>query len=137
MDTDYSNPGPTCQKIEDLIRWVRPIVRRWPRVDRETLGEDLMNALRMMLRLATKARLHYYNRSTLRDLDIEKEIAKVFMHEASKTSYTDKRGNVRYLIEAHSFGVWCSMIEEIGRLIGGWINKTEAKTSGKKESRDE
>ncbi|MBQ9211065.1 MAG: hypothetical protein IJ153_05655 [Clostridia bacterium] len=137
METDYNNPGPTCQKIEDLIRWVRPIVRRWPRAERETLGADVMNQLHTMYRLATKARLHYYNKSTLRDLDVEKEMLKGFMREASRTSYTDKRGNVRYLIEVHSYGVWCGMIEEIGNLIGGWIKKAEAKTSGKKESRDE
>ena len=62
METDYNNPGPTCQKIEDLIRWVRPIVRRWPRAERETLGADVMNQLHTMYRLATKARLHYYNK---------------------------------------------------------------------------
>lgn len=129
MPTDYKDPGPTAQKIEDLIKWVRPIVRRWPKLDRETLGKDVMDSLHQMLALATKARMHYYNQSTLRDLDIAKELAKVFMREAVETTYTDKTGNVRYLLTTHSYGVWSKYIDEIGRLIGGWKNASEAKKS--------
>lgn len=132
MPTDYNDPGPTAQKIEDLIKWVRPIVRRWPKMDRETLGEDVMDSLHQMLALATRARLHYYNQSTLRDLDIEKEIVKVFMREATETAYKDKAGNLRKLLETHSYGVWCEKIAEIGRLIGGWKARAdEKKQSGK------
>ena len=133
MPTDYNDPGPTAQKIEDLIRWARPIVRRWPKLDRETLGKDVMDSLHQMLALATRARMHYYNQTTLRDLDIEKELAKVFMREASETTYKDKTGNVRYLLNAHSFGVWAKYIDDIGRLIGGWKAKADEKKSSKQQ----
>ena len=132
MPTDYNDPGPTAQKIEDLIKWVRPIVRRWPKMERETLGKDVMDSVHAMLALATRARMHYYNQTTLRDLDIEKELAKVFMREASETSYKDKAGNVRFLINTHSYGVWSAKITEIGKLIGGWKAKAEEKKASNK-----
>jgi transaldolase len=35
---DKSNPGPCCQKIDDMIQYARPIVERWPADRRPVQG---------------------------------------------------------------------------------------------------
>ena len=39
---DAKNPGPCCQKIDDMICWARPIVQRWPYFHQKSLGVDIM-----------------------------------------------------------------------------------------------
>lgn len=73
MATDFSNIGPTCQKIADMMQFGREIVDKWPRFYRDDLGLDIKREMREMLRLATKARLKYYNKTTLQELDTKKK----------------------------------------------------------------
>lgn len=131
--SDYNSPGPTTQKIEDLLKWVRPIIRRWPKLDREDLGASILEGLRTMKHMSIRAGALYYNQTTLRDLYIEKKSVESDMREASETTYQDKKKQVRKLIEVHSYGVWCEKIDEIGKMIWGWKEKAEAKKSGDKE----
>lgn len=125
MAVDFSNIGPTCQKIADMQKYGREIIARWPRFYRDDLGVDIKKEMREMLRLATKARLKHYNKTTLAELDTEKELLKVLLHEANGTEFRDKRGEKRKLLSDHSYGVWAEMVVEIGRLIGGWMNAIE------------
>ena len=122
-----ANPGPCCQKIEDMILYARPIIGRWPPFHRYTLGEDIMREMYTMLRLATKARLRYMNKSTLQDLDTSKEVLSIFVKQANSTTFTDRNGNNRRLLTDHSYGVWSDKIREIGALIGGWINSVNGR----------
>ena len=132
METKYDtkNPGPCCKKIDDMIQYARPIIERWPPFHKYTLGEDIMNEMYTMLRLATKARLRYMNKSTLTDLDTSKAILEIFVQQANNIVFTDRKGNKRRLLTDHSYGVWAEKITEIGMLIGGWINSV----SGRKNS---
>lgn len=124
---DKENPGPCCKKIDDMIQYARPIIGRWPPFYRYTLGEDIMREMFLMLRLATKARLRYMNKSTLADLDTSKAILDVLIQQANNTVFTDKNGNERRLLTDHSFGVWSEKTEEIGKLIGSWIKSVEGR----------
>lgn len=121
MAVDFSYIGPTCQKIEDMIEYARPMLNRWPPFYRYTLGEDIYRQMILLLRLATKARLKYFNKTTLQELDTEKEILKMLVRQANKTSFADRNGQMRKLLNDHSYGVWSEKLVEIGKLIGGWI----------------
>lgn len=126
---DRSNPGPCCQKIDDMIQYARPIVERWPSFHKRSLGVDIMQEMYTMLRLATKARLRYMNKSTLADLDTSKAVLDVFVQQANKIIFTDKSGKKRRLLTDQSYGEWSSKIEEIGALIGGWMQSVSGRKS--------
>lgn len=121
MENNFSDIGPTCLKIEDMIDFARPIIQRWPPLYRYTLGEEIYRQMITLLRLATKARLKHYSKTTLQELDTEKEILKVFVRQANRATYTDKSGKERKVLSDHTYGVWAEKLAEIGRLIGGWI----------------
>lgn len=127
---DRSNPGPCCQKIDDMIQYARPIVERWPSFHKRSLGVDIMQEMYTMLRLATKARLRYMNKSTLADLDTSKAVLDIFIQQANKIIFTDKSGKTRRLLTDQSYGEWSKKIDEIGALIGGWLNSVSGRKSG-------
>ena len=127
---DRSNPGPCCQKIDDMIQYTRPIVERWPSFHKRSLGVDIMQEMYTMLRLATKARLRYMNKSTLADLDTSKAVLDIFIQQANKIIFTDKSGKTRRLLTDQSYGEWSKKIDEIGALIGGWMNSVSGRKSG-------
>lgn len=131
QDIKYSsaNPGPCCQKIEDMINYARPMISRWPPFHRYTLGEDIMQEMYMMLRLATKARLRYMNKSTLAELDTSKAVLEAFVRSANGVVFTDRSGCKRRLITDRSFGEWTEKINEIGALIGGWMSSVKDRKS--------
>lgn len=133
MAVDFSCIGPTCQKIEDMIGYARPIINKWPPFYRYTLGEDIYRQMILLLRLATKARLRHYNKTTLQELDTEKEILKTLLRLANNTEYSDRQGGKRRLLPDHNYGVWAEKMLEIGRLIGGWIQSV---TKEKQEKTD-
>lgn len=125
-DPKYTDnyPGPCAQKISDMRQYGRSILDKWPRYFKETLGKDIENEMLMMLRLATKGRLHYMNQSTLKDLDVSKAMLDAFLREANATMFTDRKGEKRRLLTNQSFGVWTGYTSEIGKLIGAWIKST-------------
>lgn len=127
---DRSNPGPCCQKIDDMIQYARPIVERWPSFHKRSLGVDIMQEMYTMLRLATKARLRYMNKSTLADLDTSKAVLDIFIQQANKIIFTDKSGKTRRLLTDQSYGELSKKIDEIGALIGGWMNSVSGRKSG-------
>ncbi len=129
---DINNPGPCCQKIDDMISYARPMIERWPPFHKYTLGEDIMQEMYTMLRLATKARLRYMNKSTLADLDTSKAVLDVFVRQANNVIFTDRSGKKRRLLTDHSYGEWSSQIKEIGSLIGGWINSVNGRKNSDK-----
>ena len=118
-----------------MIRYARPIIGRWPWFHQKSLGIDIMQEMYTMLRLATKARLRYMNKSTLAELDTSKAVLDVFVRQANSIVFTDRNGHERRLLTDQSYGVWSAKIAEIGSIIGGWI----ASVSGRKNSdkRDE
>ena len=127
---DRSNPGSCCQKIDDMIQYARPIVERWPSFHKRSLGVDIMQEMYTMLRLATKARLRYMNKSTLADLDTSKAVLDIFIQQANKIIFTDRIGKTRRLLTDQSYGEWSKKIDEIGALIGGWMNSVSGRKSG-------
>lgn len=128
---DSSNPGPCCQKIDDMIQYARPMIERWPPFHKYTLGEDIMREMYTMLRLATKARLRYMNKSTLADLDTSKEFLSVLVKQANNVVFTDRKGEKRRLLTDHSYGEWSGQIKEIGSLIGGWMQSVSGRRNNK------
>ena len=71
-------------------------------------------------------------KTTLTELDTEKEILKVYLREANETTFRDKRGEMRKLLSNHTYGVWSEKVVEIGKLIGGWIQAVKADRDGEK-----
>ena len=59
-----------------------------------------------------------------------KDVLDIFIQQANKIIFTDKSGKTRRLLTDQSYGEWSKKIDEIGALIGGWMNSVSGRKSG-------
>lgn len=129
----------TRQKVEDMIDYATPIIERWPKLYRYTLGERIMNQMYEIAELCTAAQTKYYKKTTMQDIDIKKEQLLQMVRRASRTQYdaNGKNGeNVKkQLLSAQNYEVWSAKILEIGKLLGGWIKSISERRDGKPQGK--
>ena len=121
--------GATSQKIEDMIDYAGPLIERWPKVHKLTLGVRILDKMYDMAELATAADLKYFNKSTLRDLDVANHSLLKLVRRANRIRYKTrtKDGTEKeiVLLNSQHYETWSKKIIEIGNLIGGWIEKVK------------
>ena len=116
-----SDSRTTSQKVEDMIDYASPIIDRWPKLYRYTLGERILNKMYDISELCTAAELKYYKKTTMQEIDIAKNQLQKLIRRASRTKYTTRDGKERMVLSAQHYGVWSEKLVEIGKLLGGWM----------------
>lgn len=101
------------QKVEDMMVYAYPIVMRWSVAEKYAIGNDLMDCMKKMLRLAVDIAEKYYKKTTLGDFDRENKTLQKYI----KVAY-----RLRVLKGISSYKEWTNRSEEIGRMLGGYIN---------------
>lgn len=101
------------QKVEDMIDYAYPLIKKWSVADKYAIGNDLMDCMKKLLRLSVDIREKYYKKTTLGDFDRENKTLQEFI----KVAY-----DLNILKGLSSYKEWNRRSEEIGRMIGGFIN---------------
>ena len=105
------------QKHYDLILYAFPIVNGFPKAQRFVLGQQIQNCLLDIARLIVQANRQRGNRlPILAQVDIEIEKLRLLIRLAK-----DLR-----MISVKQYGTLAERINEIGRLLGGWLKSQTA-----------
>jgi len=99
------------QKHYDLILYAFPIINRFPKAQRFVLGQQIQNCLLDIAKLIVQANKQRGKLPTLAEIDIELEKLRLLIRLAK-----DLR-----LLAMKQYGLIAERIDEIGRLLGGWI----------------
>ena len=121
----------TLRKVEQMIAHAQDTISMWPAMFRINRGGRILELLYEMEELCVAANLKYFKKTTLQDLDIKNHQLQLAIRQAALKSYTDKRGNKRYLVSAGNYELWVKMSTEVGNLIGGWKKKLASKENNK------
>lgn len=117
----------TGQMVEDMITYATPIIMRWPKLFRYTLGERIMNQMYEISELCTAAEMKYYKKTTMQEIDIKKAQLLKMVRRAVQTKYEVKgregRSEQRTLITIGTYEEWSGRIVTIGRMLGGWMKQ--------------
>ncbi|WP_286978944.1 diversity-generating retroelement protein Avd [Aminobacterium sp. UBA5514] len=105
------------EKLRQLAAYQRIIMRQFPRVERHSLCDDIRHTTRELQRLVCRCKKRYYKKTTLEDMDIELDLLRELVMESYESKY----------INAHRFEVWSKHVNEIGKMIGGWIQSIKNK----------
>ena len=108
------------QKVEDMIDYAYPLIKKWSVSDKYAIGNDLMDCMKKLLRLSVDIREKYYKKTTLGDFDRENKTLQEFI----KVAY-----DLNILKGLSSYKEWNRRSEEIGRMIGGFINTVNGTNS--------
>jgi len=102
-------------KLRRLSAYQRGALLQFPRTERHSLCQDIRITTRNLQRLVSRCKKRYYKKTTLEDLDIELDLLRELVSESFESK----------LINVHKYEVWSRYINEIGKMIGGWIRSTK------------
>ncbi len=98
-------------KLEELDAYVHLAVKQYPKHERHLLAADTRACSDRLLRLTITSWKRYHKKTTLSELDIEIEVMRHQVRKALRLKY----------INAHRYKVWAEHINELGRMLGGWL----------------
>ena len=103
-------------KVYDLVVWSCRHVAKFPRSHRFTLGDRLEVRLYEVLEMLIRAKYTRDRRALLRALNVELELLR-FQFRIAKDLQC---------LAVESYGYAARSVDEVGRLLGGWIKQHEA-----------
>ena len=98
-------------KLEEVDAYSQIALQQYPRVERYALCTDIRQTLTTIERLVIVAWKRYHKKTTLHDLDIELEVLRMLLRKSLRLKY----------ITPHKYEIWSRQVNEIGRMVGGWI----------------
>lgn len=98
-------------KTYDLLKWILPVISKYPKDRKYSLGQRIENKILDVLELLIKANYSRQKVDLLKDANIELEIIRHLI----RISY-----DLRF-ISVGKYEYFSREINEIGRMVGGWI----------------
>ena len=109
---DQTGPyGKLLAKIESLDAYTHLVLANFPKKERHLLCADIRRSIADAHRLCVVAWKKYHKKTTLHDLDTEIEVLRALIRKSLSLRYIAPK---RYL-------TWSSHVNEVGRMVGGWI----------------
>lgn len=101
------------QKIEDMIAYSYPIMEKWSVREMRAIGNRIFDCMNDMTEYATSVRYGFYKKTDISALDKINHHLQTYIKVAYK---------VKALKGLSSYKEWTRRSEEIGKMIGGFIN---------------
>lgn len=106
------------EKIADMIKYGKQAVANFPRRERQT-ADEIRRSMLTMYRLSIMIEKKYYKKTTLQELDVELDVLRHLVRLAQDRDYYGK--NVAPPLPFKKYEYWCGLLNEIGRIIGGYM----------------
>lgn len=113
------------EKIYEMILYGSPKLTNFPKTERYVLAGDIRKSMYTALELAVRLEKKYYKKTTLQDLDIEIDVLRNLLRLAKDPKLYPKQ---KPCLDFRSWEIWIKKVDEIGRMIGGymeWVNGRE------------
>ncbi len=108
-------------KTYDFVLWCAQHAGRFPRNHRYTLGTRIEQQLYDVLELLLQAKYRSDRQGLLQAANLKLEVLRFQLRLAHDLQCW----------KTNSFGFACQSLDEIGRMIGGWLKATEKTASAK------
>lgn len=121
------------RKFVEMMKLLNIYLNHFPRHEKYALCTQIRNTSYHIYNLITEAQKRYYKKTTLVNLDITHEQLRMQMHLANELGYFSfKDGHITDVNEIglqsiHRYVAISSLIDELGRMIGGWIQANKGK----------
>ncbi len=109
------------RKAKELIKYIDVYTRHFPKYQKYVLGERLRNQSQDLIDLIITINKKHYKKTDLSLLDVRHEQLRV-------------NTNISYeleLVEEYRYRHLANLINEIGRMIGGWLKTINSIENGK------
>lgn len=100
-------------KIEDMIAYENICLKEFPRHERYAMASEIRTCMYRILGICIEANHKHYKKTTLTELDIELDKLRSYIRLSASP-------DLKYL-STGKYGRWATKVDEIGRMLGGWI----------------
>jgi len=114
------------RKFVEMMKLLNVYLNHFPRYEKFALSNNIRNTAYKVYDLIVECQKRYYKKSSLTALDIEHEKLRMQIFLANELGYfafKDGAKNMKKVNPEHRFLAISKMIDEIGKIIGAWINK--------------
>lgn len=98
-------------KIEDMMLYAYPVLNAYPKYERFVLAADIKRCMDQAMERTIEANKKYYKKTTLQELDVEIDKIRKYIRLSYRLKYIDFK----------KYKQWSEMVNEIGRMLGGWM----------------
>lgn len=98
-------------KFEGVMDYGHAALQQFPKHQRHVLAARIDSCMTDILELILTANLRYHKKTTLTELDIKLHVLRHLLRLAKRRGYLSMR----------RYEVWSRHINEVGRMVGGWI----------------
>jgi hypothetical protein len=107
-------------------------LNHFPRHEKYALAQEIRSAAYDVYAMIQEAQKRYHKKTTLTNLDIRHEQLRMFISLANELGYFEFRGGERSTerpeaLAAKRYLALSRHVDELGRMIGGWIAAERAK----------
>lgn len=113
MDKDFK----ILQKTYDMILYGNVCLKQFPKHEKHVMAADIRKTMSEITHLIIRANKKYHKKTTLQEIDIELDWLRMQIRLAADPK-------VRYL-PLRKYENWSKMLNEIGRMLGGWIKSAK------------
>jgi len=103
------------QKVYDLILYSFPIINQFPKSQKYVLGQQMENSMVTLLKMIVAANLERDKMLSLKKIDSELQVLKSLVRLSKDLKF----------INLKRYQVFSIKLTEIGKILGGWINKNK------------
>lgn len=100
-------------KIEDMIVYGNICLKQFPKHERYAMASEIRVCMYRILGICIEANHKHYKKTTLTELDIELDKLRSYIRLSANPE-------LKYL-PVDKYGRWAAKVNEIGRMLGGWI----------------
>ena len=129
------------RKFLQFVKLLHLYLNHFPKAEKYGLALELRRAAYDVYALIVECQKRYHKRTTLTQLDIRHEQLRMFVrlaHELGYFGFKDGKHDESTTRAAHRYLTLSRLVDELGKMIGGWIVadrvKEEKKTAGREAS---
>ena len=124
------------QKFFEMIKLLKIYLNHFPKDEKFALCLSIRNTAYEVFDLITESQKRYYKKTSLTNLDIKHEQLRMKIYLANELGYFNfKDGRREDGVDGrHKYLSISKLIDEIGRMIGAWINKLKEQLKKEKLS---
>ena len=114
------------RKYLEIAKLLNIYLNHFPKHEKYALCQQIRNCLYDIFGLITEAQKRYHKKTTLTNLDIKHEQLRMFVNLANDLGYfgfKDGKGGDEKAV--HRYLTISKLIDDLGRMIGGWIAKVQ------------
>lgn len=118
------------RRFVEMVRLLNTYLNHFPKHEKYGLALEIRRAAYAVYALIVEAQKRYHKKTTLTNMDIAHEQLRMFVRLANELGYFEFKDGVNEAGPATAvrrYSAISARIDEIGRMIGGWISADREK----------